>query len=216
MDDVISKLPCIPFADLNYCSEFGIMYQRDMHVSIPYEEEYFQHYVELEDSEVAKKLNEARTSLTEKYCKCVLDIGIGSGEFIKKSKIKMYGYDVNPLGIKWLKEAMLFVDPYEAIPDDVDGVTFWDTLEHIAEPSKILTRFKVGTHVFVSMPIFHDLTKARFSKHYKPNEHYYYYTAEGLTYLFELFGYKLLEMSDGEMKAGRQDILAFAFIRESA
>jgi hypothetical protein len=211
-DPVISNYPFVPFGDLSYCFTRNILYQTDMSKPVEYGKQYFENYVEREDTEIANRLNEHRTQLAATYCNCVLDIGIGSGEFIRKSKIKTYGYDINPYGVEWLQERGLFVDPYKEIPEEIDGITLWDTLEHMKEPSTFLSALGQRT-VIVSLPIFSDLFKIRQSKHYKPGEHFYYYTAEGIRDLFRHNGFHLLEISDGETLAGREDILTFVFKR---
>lgn len=215
MDKIIGKYDCVPFGELNYCYKEGILYQRDMSVSIEYGDEYFKHYVDLEDSDVAVKLNQGRVALSHRYCKSILDMGVGSGEFIKKSHAVMYGYDVNPVAISWLKEKNIWLDPYEGGLDKVDGITLWDTLEHIPQPTQLLDLILPGQFVFISLPIFSDLMKVRFSKHYKPNEHYYYWTVNGMITYMNDMNFEPVEISDQETKAGRQDIIAFAFRRRS-
>jgi hypothetical protein len=210
MDKIIEGYMSVPFGELNYCYKNDIMYQRDMHISIEYDKHYFAKYVSHENSEIARKLNQGRTSITEKYCLKILDIGIGSGEFIKKSNIFTYGYDINPVAIKWLMERQIYVDPYTNMPE-VDGLTFWDSLEHIPNPGQLLSLIPSGKYVFISLPIFNDLLKVRSSKHYKPNEHYYYFTANGMIGWMKDSGFDLLEMSDFETRAGREDILTFVF-----
>ena len=44
------------YQELNYCYENGIMYQRDMSVSVDYAEEYYEKYVSYENTEISKKL----------------------------------------------------------------------------------------------------------------------------------------------------------------
>lgn len=198
----------IPFGnDLRYCYRHGIMFQTDMTQSIEYGEKYYQHYVNLIETEISNKLNSGRVTITEKYSTCLLDVGIGSGEFIMRSKMKTYGFDINPYGVRWLEERGLFVD--KLIPDEIDGWTFWDTLEHIPEPQQMLGRVKSGNHVYVSLPIFHDITKIRQSKHYKPGEHYYYFTERGFIWFANELGFDIVEMSDIESLAGRENIQTF-------
>jgi len=210
MDSVIKQYACVPFGELNYCFREGIMYQRDMTGSVEYNDAYFQHYLQIENSDIAKKLNAGRTAITDKYCKSLLDIGIGSGEFIRASKLKVLGFDINPRGVEWLKERSLFADPYVEFPD-VDGLTFWDSLEHIPEPHKLLDLVPHNKFIFVSMPIFTDLVWIRKSKHYKPNEHYYYFTTDGMIQWMWGHGFVLQELDDSETRAGREDILTFVF-----
>jgi hypothetical protein len=212
VDPIIQNYPCIPFDEMNYCMDVGIMYQRDMSVSVSYDTHYFEHYIRLENTDIAKKLNSGRTNLTQKYCNSVLDIGIGSGEFIKESKIAVFGYDINPVAVRWLRQSGIYRDPYTEMPK-VDGLTFWDVMEHIPNPTSLLSKIRSGMYVFVSIPIFTDLTRIKKSKHYKPNEHYYYYTSGGLIKYMTDSGFKIVEMSDQETRAGREDILTFVFCK---
>lgn len=212
LDEIISQYSFVPFGELNYCWNHGIMYQRDMSVSIDYGESYFSHYINCENTEIAKKLNRGRHDLAARYCSSVLDIGIGSGEFIKESSLDTKGFDINPLGVEWLKSRGIYSDPYV---DGIvtDGITFWDSLEHIPEPNKLLDLVPAGKFVFISMPIFTDLVWLRSSKHYKPNEHYYYFTLEGMTGWMKDSGFDFVEVSDHETRAGREGILSFVFLK---
>jgi hypothetical protein len=210
MDPIIKNYNSQPFDELLYCENEGIMYQADMTQSVSYDVDYYEKYVKYENTEISLKLNQGRKEITEKYCKSILDIGIGSGEFIKNSQIKVFGFDINPIAIKWLQEHNLFVDLDGQIPS-VDGFTFWDSLEHIPNPHSILSLLKKNQYAFISMPIFQNLIKLKESKHYRPNEHYYYFTSNGMTKYMADLDFALIETNDFESKAGRQDILTFVF-----
>lgn len=197
----------------------GIAYQKDMSNSIEYDDKYFANYVNLEGKNIAIKLNNSRVKMVENYnCSTILDIGIGSGEFMKtfqKQGRKAYGYDINPVAKKKLIQENSFLDPYDSqLNKSISGITLWDTLEHMKAPSELLKRIRTGMYVFISLPIFETLIDVKSSKHYKPNEHYYYYTSNGLIVFLESLGYKFLESNDAETKAGREGIKSFAFLRE--
>lgn len=211
MDSIISRYSFQSLDELSVCYERGIAYQTDMSTSVPYEVDYFNKYIQYENTEIANQINNFRTSITEKYCKnSILDVGVGSGEFIKKSKrLKVYGYDVNPYGIQWLKEKELFIDPYLSIPEEIEGLSFWDSLEHMKEPSKIL--LLCNNYVFISIPIIEDLRRIKDSKHYRPNEHYHYFTHDGIISFLDDLDFNLIEESDAEVIAGRQNIYSFVF-----
>jgi hypothetical protein len=214
MDSIIENYPFRNFGeDLNFCYEHGIMYQSNMSKIVDYDVAYFENYVHREDSEIAQKLNVARTTLSEKYCECVVDVGVGSGEFIKKSRIKAFGYDINPVGVKWLKDQGLFVDIYLSVPDEVQGFTLWDTLEHIPNPQSFFKCMRSGDFLFVSLPIFHELEKVRESKHYKPNEHLYYFEPKGLKSFLNDSGFDFVESNNDEIVAGREGIGSFVFFK---
>ena len=67
-----------------------------------------------------------------------------------------------------------------------DAVTMWDTIEHLEEPEKRLKRIAKGALLFASIPVFDDLRMIRASKHYRPGEHLYYWTAQGFRLLLQL------------------------------
>jgi hypothetical protein len=211
MDKLIKKYSYKEYEELNWCIKEEIMYQRDMNLSVEYAQEYYEKYINYENTEIAKGINKGRAAITEKYCDCVLDIGIGSGEFIKNSNIKTYGFDINEIAVDWLKEKNIFVNPYDQIPEEIKGLCFWDSLEHIPEPSTLLQILKKDIYLFVSIPIFYNLNKVKESKHYRPNEHYYYFTSFGLINYMNDMNFKILEIQDFEIQSGREDIKTFVF-----
>lgn len=192
----------------------GIAVQKNRSKSVEYDADYFDKYVGYEGTPISIRLNENRVAITEKYCeKSLLDIGIGSGEFIKSSNLKTYGFDINPFGVTWLKSRDLYVNPYEYLPSDIGGWTFWDSLEHFSEPQDILTKIPVGHYAFISIPICRDVLEVKEWKHYRPDEHYYYFTEVGLIEYMRASGFKFFECNNAEIEAGRQDILTFVFLR---
>lgn len=195
--------------DLVICRDKGFAYQHDMSKSVPYDGDYFDKYVGYEGQEIAKRINAARIGLVNKYAGSranVLDVGIGSGEFIK-SRPQTRGFDINPKAAAWLKAERLWAESFELFP----AVTFWDVIEHIPEPAQYFDRIRGGAFLFTSIPVFADLGRIRESKHYRPNEHYYYWTKQGFIDWLAMHGFKLLEVNDDETKAGRESILSFAF-----
>jgi hypothetical protein len=216
MDNLVSTFPAKSLNELvTICPHHGVAYQKDMTRSVPYDQAYFDKYVGYEGQEIAIRINHFRTSVTEKYVKSILDIGIGSGEFIKNSKIKTLGFDINPVGVEWLKERNLFHDPYT---EDLrtEGISFWDTLEHIPNPGELLSKIPQGCYMFVSLPVFCNLWRLTDSKHYKPDEHYWYWTECGLIGYMAMRGFKNVEVRHDETYAGRESISSFVFrkIRE--
>ena len=177
-----------------------------------YDESYFDKCDSYADTEIGVGVNNFRIDLVNKYVSGkILDIGIGSGTFIER-RGNCLGYDVNPTGIKFLKEKELYFDPYENDLKDFEGITFFDVLEHIEDPTKILDR--IGNQiVFVSIPIFKDKEQIRNSKHFRPTEHYHYFTEQGFLIYMWFNGFELVEKCDGEIKAGREDIMTFVFRR---
>lgn len=175
----------------------------------PYNESYFQHYVDLEGSEIAEKLNKCRVDLTNKWIgnDIVVDIGIGSGTFIQ-ARPNTRGFDVNPVGVKWLKDKDLWANPWNV---KVKNVTMWDVIEHIDDPTDLLAN--VQEYVILSTPIYRNCEHVLGSKHFKKTEHCYYFTLPGIVGWMRKHGFEMLEYSPMEMACGRQDIGAFVFKR---
>lgn len=207
MDQVIAKFPYLEDGDLNLCLENGVAYQRDMTNIINYDENYFNNYVSRSGTEIANKLNKGRIAFVEKYFNGeLLDVGIGSGEFIQ-SRPATFGYDVNQVAINWLLEKGLYRDDFSQF----SGFTFWDVIEHIRDPDQYFMNIWRGSWIFTSIPVFDDLTRIRESKHYKPGEHLYYFTIRGFIEWMSKHCFKGVGTSTFEMAAGREGIQSFAF-----
>lgn len=202
---------------MRYCFKEGIVYQEDTSLSIEYGDGYWENYLRYEHSPIAKELNEFRTNIATKYCSCILDIGIGCGTFIKSLGINTmcYGYDINPHGVEWLKKRGSYVNPYEDIPKEVDGITLWDVLEHLPNSDDLFGILPLSMIVITSLPIFEDVTKVMESKHFKKNEHYTYFERRGLEKYMSDMGFKLLEVTNKETKIGRESIKTFVFEKVS-
>jgi hypothetical protein len=175
---------------------------------------YFAECVRRANTDIGHRLNAIRLALTERYCTKLLDFGIGSGAFIEASRLPALGFDINPLGVLWLSERLKFVDVIRCgVPRDVDGVTLWDVLEHMPEPIAFLKIIPAGVVVFTSLPVLTDIGRVKESKHYKPNEHLWYFTDAGFCGFVERLGFEILEVSDAETLAGRDGVKTFVFRR---
>jgi hypothetical protein len=190
-----------------------------------YGEDYWRLYQGYRSSPIAERLMRARVELVERHFPNgdVVDIGIGSGHFIEArhgmpwlSEVKLghrlmhptWGFDVNPLAVAWLKERGLWWNPWER---ECEAACCWDTLEHMERPENFLAR--VNRWLFVSIPIFDGPEHALRSKHFKPNEHYWYFTQPGLVGWMRTLGWELAEENRMETELGREDIGTFVFHR---
>jgi hypothetical protein len=198
--------------DLSLCLKEGVAYQKNMDiVSFIYAEEYFEKYESYENTPMDHKLNLVRTSVVNRHHQGdMVDIGIGSGSFIK-SRPRTDGFDINPVAVKWL----MTKDKYFKGLTHYKAFSFWDVLEHVKEPQDYLAPLLKGSRVFISIPIFKNLEKIRESKHYRPNEHLYYFTHNGLISWMNRYGYGLLEYNDKETEAGREQIMTYVFYKFS-
>jgi hypothetical protein len=180
-----------------------------------YDVEYFNKYVRYERTPIGHKINAFRKRIVNKYTRAkVLDIGIGSGSFIKY-RGNCLGYDINPKGRAWLEKKGLFFDPYRLADfNPIRGVTFFDSLEHIRRPEVIFYSL-TDQFVFVSIPIFKDLEHLLKSKHLRKDEHYYYFTEKGFIEYMSNYSFNLLEIRDDEIKCGREDVYTFIFKKKA-
>ena len=175
----------------------------------PYDQAYFDRYARQADSDIGRALMRARVRLVDKYYKGVLcDIGIGCGAFIEARGIKTFGYDVCPAGLRWLKQRNLYRDPYGM---KFAAMSLWDVLEHIADFPRLLRN--VEQWLFISLPIFNGPEHALRSKHFRPDEHIWYFTRHGLNNVMAALGFKLIEYSNMESVLGREDIGSFVYRR---
>ena len=176
----------------------------------PYDQAYWDKYVGYADTDLGRELTQSRINLVNSYTKAeVVDVGIGCGDFIMSRPVNTYGFDINPVGVAWLKERGLWRDPTGEI---VFAVSFWDVLEHIPDPAAILDN--VERFVFVSLPLFTGPEHVLGSKHFRRDEHCWYWTYDGLLWWMGEHGFECLEHCTPESLLGREDIHTFVFRRK--
>lgn len=173
----------------------------------PYDEAYWDKYRGYDATEMGRQLTAARVALVNKYWDgLVLDVGIGGGRFVEE--VCGMGYDVNPAAVQWLKKDGRWGDPGAR---QFDAMCFWDSLEHIHDPRPILANCR--RFAFISLPIFESPSDILQSKHYRRQEHCWYFTRRGLVGFMALAGFWLLETNWMESDLGRDGIASFAFER---
>lgn len=174
----------------------------------PYDEAYFEKYLGYDQTPVGDALTKCRLDLVDRYhLGSVVDVGIGGGRFVSEHH-DAWGFDVNPVAVAWLKSHGKYLDPRRS---KVQAACFWDSLEHIHDPRSILDN--VLRYVFVSLPIFKGCDHILSSKHFRTDEHCWYFTRNGFRRFMGRFGFEMIEESTMEQDAGREDILSFAFVR---
>lgn len=148
--------------------------------------------------------------------KSILDVGYGNGAFLKvcTSLIEnCYGFDISgfpvPAGAHfsadWLNE-------------QVDVATFFDSLEHFTDPYVIANCH--AKYIIGSLPWFHNYSDEWFTqwKHYRPNEHLWYFNPYSLANFAHTIGYELINFSNVEDVVRKpvnddKNILSFAMRR---
>lgn len=175
----------------------------------PYDREYFDRYLAYEGTELGQRLNRFRVDLVNRFVGSapVLDVGIGCGTFITLRGGETFGCDVNPAALSWLNQRGLSRHPIES---GIRNACFWDSLEHLPDPGAYVSG---RDFVFVSVPIFMNLGHVRNSKHYRPEEHVWYWTRDGLVAWFARRGFEVVHECDTETQLGREDIGTFVFHR---
>lgn len=212
MDRLIRYFDVEEDGDLMLCRTRGVAYQRDMSRKVAYDAAYFDKCRGYEDKEIARRINAGRVAIVNKHAGLgkVLDVGVGSGEFIRNRGDTTFGYDVNPAAIAWLKQEGRWSEDFGAF----QAFTFWDVLEHIEDPQAYFQAMQPGSLLFTCLPIFDDLVRVRVSKHYRPGEHLYYWTRQGFIDWMALWRFRLIEEATFEIEAGREAIRTFAFRRD--
>lgn len=180
-----------------------------------YGEDYWAEYVRRAATPVGKALTKARVDFVAKFMKGdLVDVGVGAGAFVEarnaQKKGSTWGFDINPRAVAWLGERGWLVDPWQGCA----SASFWDSLEHLADPAALLAR--VRKWVFVSLPIFRDAQHVLASKHFKPGEHVWYFTHDGFVRWMASQGWVCAGTSEVESELGREDIETFAFYRRGA
>jgi hypothetical protein len=198
---------------LHWLPEHGIGWLPFGAEPAPYDKAYWVRYGTYRHTEMERKLLDIRLGLVERFVgnAAVMDIGIGNGSFVTERNKRVgstLGYDVNPYAMDWLREHEVAGNPYLG---PVVNVTLWDVLEHIEEPGALLDN--VTGRVFVCMPIYADAEDVHASKHFRPDEHCWYFTESGLERFMAMHGFVLEWSGDPETVAGRDSIGSYVFRR---
>ena len=210
LDRFVADMHGSPDGDLILCHADGMAYQADRGAVVDYGAPYFVKCAAYEGTPIEEEINAGRVSLVQRWIgrSAVLDIGVGSGAFILRHGNAM-GVDVNPTAIEWLRGRKLLARGL----GEFAGYTFWDVIEHLPDPEAYLQHVRLHAFVFASIPVFDSLDNIRSSKHYRPGEHLYYWTEDGFVAWMALHGFRCLERTDFETRAGRESIVDFAFER---
>jgi len=184
-----------------------------------YDGEYFQRYRAMSQTPMAIALNRFRAALVVRHGGwsdpiSLLDVGIGDGAFLRSLEgqewIRRFGADVNPAGISYLEEH----GQLGSLEETYDVVTFWDSLEHIRDPRWALRA--AARVAIVSIPIFNDVAHVLASRHYRPDEHYWYFTRAGFCAFADREGFDVVDVLATETALGRDGIETFVLNRRPA
>jgi len=188
--------------------EIGVGYYPVTDDRAPYDAAYFEKYVAYSETEMGREINRVRRALVRRHFNGhLVDMGVGCGSFIE-SRPRTSGFDVNPTAVNWLRRRELYWNPYAC---SCEAASFWDSLEHIADFPRLLAR--VEQYAFVSLPVFRGAAHVLRSRHFRKNEHFWYFSPHGLINVMRGLGWDHLETNHEETALGREDIASFAFAR---
>lgn len=217
MDRLIVRFDALKDGDLMLCPHRGVAYQRDMTKGrMRYDAAYLANYDSYAIGPIADALNRARVAMLMRHAAAgaaVLDVGAASGRFVREAQAAGFdakGYDVIPEAVERLQAAQMYAENAR----DFDAVTMWDSIEHMDIPELWLRRVNRGALLLAAIPVFEDLARVRESKHYKPGEHFFYWTQQGFVEWMAFYGFRMIEQSSHETDAGRESIGAFAFRKD--
>lgn len=195
----------------------------------PYDAEYVKKYEIMAGTHMATRLNNHRVALTMTAAKygeldgqasTFLDIGPGDGAFmghlihdVPEGEDFVYGYDVNPIMVERLKAEKRYTEPGNAyLPQHAWTVmTFWDSFEHIHRPDRTIVNAQT---VAMSIPIFRNREHVLASKHFRPDEHVWYFTDEGIRAFMDKCGFACSHSDKRETEIGREDIRSYIFVNK--
>jgi hypothetical protein len=159
-----------------------------------------------QNSETAKMISDIRWNFVKEINpKIVLDYGSGPGWF------RCYA----PKGIE--------VDTFDTAPwpqtglrhDRYDLITFWDVIEHFKDLDKEL---KILLHhanvIALTVPIKPKRQDLSTWKHYKPNEHFQYFTDQSLDKILNDYGFQRIKYGNIECPP-RTDITSYLYKRNA-
>jgi SAM-dependent methyltransferase len=189
-----------------------------------YDQAYFDAYRRIANDPIGIALNEFRAGLLWDYlpeAECpgpevatVLDVGVGDGAFLRMAgqilslgQCKLLGADINPAAITYLEE----LGQLGSIEDGADVMCFWDSLEHFRDPRVPLRTCR--KLALVSLPTFTSAEQAVTSKHFKPEEHFWYFTPWAFRQFADQEGFDVIDQRETETVLGREGISTFVLRR---
>ena len=181
--------------DIYSCPVCGLMSSNLPVDESKYGQGYLEKYIEYSDTPLGKRINETRWDVVQDVLNfgSVLDYGCGAGHFIRMAPEGFIasGYDINPYS------------EFKANPAKrYDAVTFWDSLEHMADPWGVLKSLDTDI-VFATVP---NTSRLDFPInqwiHYRPFEHIHHFSEKSIRALFESAGFKrsIITYAEGSLR----------------
>jgi hypothetical protein len=181
--------------DLYICSDCTLISSDISPDASIYDKSYVLKYQRYEKTVTNRNINEYRFGRIPSGTKGLLDYGCGVGSFVKYCNINglvAHGYDLNPYGD--------YCDP-AILMDEYDTVSFWDSIEHIVDPVRLIRGIGARS-IVISTPSTDDFKGKKSDipkwRHYMPEEHVHYFNEKSLRALLESAGYEVVFVDYGE------------------
>jgi hypothetical protein len=173
-----------------------------------YDADYWAEYCRRDATPIGNALTRDRIAFVKTHAPPAAgaDVGIGGGAYVTASGGR--GADVNPYAINWLRARNAEWDR-----EFINHLTFWDSLEHIQTFGGMLTRAQ--EYVFLSTPVYTSKEDCLKSKHFKPGEHIWYFSDEGIKFIMRQYELDLVAQNRMEEDHGREAIGTYCFKRRS-
>lgn len=175
----------------------GAIHQSDA-VPFVYDEKYVSVYDTPKYKKQSRRLQSIRVAFVKashgSRVESLLDYGYGNGDFLKIAAKRfelVRGFDITGIEVEGIQTSTI-------LDSDVDVITFWDSLEHVADLT-FLKDLQCQT-VVISLPFchFHDRGKEWFDtnyRHRKPNEHLHHFDEKSLSATMKIYGWRAVATS---------------------
>jgi 2-polyprenyl-3-methyl-5-hydroxy-6-metoxy-1,4-benzoquinol methylase len=212
-----------------YCEKCNIVHTPLINKDI-YNENYRDRYLKYNDSPENEPLQKIRWNLVQHYCNGgrLCDVGCGVGAFLEAApeRFDVQGQDINPACVKTCQEKgfdMIERDTTAATGAGIvagtlygstkwyDVITLWDVIEHfddiVWEMNFLNERLKDGGYLIFSTPNFQKEYTDNIEDwhHYRPYEHVYSLSEEGIKVLADKTNFRLVEINWDESKIRQPD-----------
>jgi len=167
-----------------------------------YNLEYLENLIRLQ-SKTAQDIAERRWAwISDLDPKTVLDYGCGAGWFraFRTNGAWVDSYDIGPYAQTGIRRK------------NYDVVCFFDVLEHMKTLEEVSGVVVMAKYVAGTVPIIQDCRPLQTWKHYKPGEHFQYWSEAGFEAAMEAIG--LVKIAHGWVECPpREDIMSFKYRR---
>lgn len=160
-----------------------------------YGKEYHEKYVRYANTELGERVSAARWGVVRRHMRqgVLLDYGCGAGHFSHTNPngcFRVIGYDINPYSIS---ENPILCQL------QLNGVTFWDSLEHVGNPMVLLLDL-MPEYLFITAPDALSIPSIFLPewRHYRPAEHVHYFSRPSCRKMAQVLGYEVLEFNNEE------------------